>query len=58
MHHGGWPRLAPNIYFLGHAGCVQVNGIRMAGASGFFKQHDYDHRGDYPGELSSSFGSF
>lgn len=33
-YHGGW--LAPNIYFLGHAGCVQVNGIRIAGASGIF----------------------
>jgi lariat debranching enzyme len=41
-YHGGW--LAPNIYFLGHAGCVQVNGIRIAGASGIFKQHDF-HRG-------------
>ncbi|KZP27058.1 DBR1-domain-containing protein [Athelia psychrophila] len=32
LYHGGW--LAPNIYFLGHAGCVQVDGIRIAGASG------------------------
>ncbi|KAI0066376.1 DBR1-domain-containing protein [Artomyces pyxidatus] len=39
LYHGGW--LAPNIYFLGHAGCVQVNGIRIAGASGIFKQHDF-----------------
>jgi hypothetical protein len=37
--HGGW--LAPNIYFLGHAGCIQVNGIRIAGASGIFKEHDF-----------------
>lgn len=44
LYHGGW--LAPNIYFLGHAGCVQVNGIRIAGASGIFKQHDY-HRGHF-----------
>ena len=38
-YHGGW--LAPNIYYLGHAGCVQVNGVRIAGASGIFKSHDF-----------------
>ena len=38
-YHGGW--VAPNIYFLGHAGCVQVNGIRIAGASGIFKSQDF-----------------
>ncbi len=38
-YHGGW--LAPNIYFLGHAGCVQVDGIRIAGASGIFKPQDF-----------------
>ncbi|KAI6116135.1 lariat debranching enzyme, C-terminal domain-containing protein [Pisolithus sp. B1] len=39
LYHGGW--LAPNIYFLGHAGCVQVNGLRIAGASGIYKSHDF-----------------
>jgi len=39
-YHGGW--LAPNIYFLGYTGCVQVNGIRIAGASGIFKGHDFE----------------
>ncbi|KAF8163576.1 lariat debranching enzyme, C-terminal domain-containing protein [Crassisporium funariophilum] len=39
LYHGGW--LAPNIYFLGHAGCVQVNGVRVAGASGIYKSHDF-----------------
>ena len=34
-------RVAPNIYFLGQAGCVQVNGIRMAGMSGIYKAGDY-----------------
>ncbi|KII89542.1 hypothetical protein PLICRDRAFT_175716 [Plicaturopsis crispa FD-325 SS-3] len=41
LYHGGW--LAPNIYFLGHAGCVQVNGVRIAGASGIFKPGDFSN---------------
>ncbi|KAJ7198801.1 lariat debranching enzyme, C-terminal domain-containing protein [Mycena pura] len=44
LYHGGW--LAPNIYYLGEAGCVRVNGIRIAGASGIFKSHDFP-RGHY-----------
>ncbi|OSC96836.1 DBR1-domain-containing protein [Trametes coccinea BRFM310] len=44
LYHGGW--LAPNIYYLGHAGCVQVNGLRIAGASGIFKPGDF-HLGHY-----------
>ncbi|KAH9830888.1 DBR1-domain-containing protein [Rhodofomes roseus] len=44
LYHGGW--IAPKIYFLGHAGCVQVNGIRIAGASGIFKPQDF-RRGHY-----------
>jgi hypothetical protein len=39
-YHGGW--LAPNIYYLGGSGCVRLNGIRIAGASGIFKDHDYN----------------
>ncbi|TFL04826.1 lariat debranching enzyme, C-terminal domain-containing protein [Pterulicium gracile] len=39
LHHGGW--VAPNIYYLGTAGCVQVNGLRIAGSSGIFKDHDF-----------------
>lgn len=39
LYHGGW--VAPNIYFLGHAGCVQVNGIRIAGVSGIFKGYNF-----------------
>ncbi|KZT03366.1 DBR1-domain-containing protein [Laetiporus sulphureus 93-53] len=39
LYHGGW--LAPNIYFLGYAGCVQVDGIRIAGSSGIFSSHDF-----------------
>ncbi|KIM28711.1 hypothetical protein M408DRAFT_68931, partial [Serendipita vermifera MAFF 305830] len=40
LYHGGW--LAPNIYYLGGSGCVRLNGIRIAGASGIFKDHDYN----------------
>lgn len=29
------------MFFLGHAGCVQVNGVRIAGASGIFKSQDF-----------------
>ena len=47
-YHGGW--IAPNIYYLGHAGCVQVNGVRIAGASGIFKPQDYRQGVLYPSE--------
>mmetsp|Transcript_13615 Transcript_13615/g.24422 ORF Transcript_13615/g.24422 Transcript_13615/m.24422 type:complete len:404 (+) Transcript_13615:91-1302(+) len=33
--------VAPNIYFLGYSGVVNVNGIRIAGISGIYKSHDY-----------------
>ncbi|KAJ7720835.1 lariat debranching enzyme, C-terminal domain-containing protein [Mycena metata] len=39
--HGAW--LAPNIYFLGYAGCVLVDGwLRVAGSSGIYKAEDYE----------------
>nr|GAT52871.1 RNA lariat debranching enzyme [Mycena chlorophos] len=39
-YHGGW--LAPNIYFLGQAGSVLVDGwLRVAGASGIWKACDW-----------------
>lgn len=34
-------RLAPNIYYLGAAGSVLVNGLRISGASGIYKSGDY-----------------
>jgi lariat debranching enzyme len=40
LFHGGW--LAENIYYLGAAGCVNVGGLRIAGASGIYKDHDYN----------------
>ncbi|GMK57624.1 hypothetical protein CspeluHIS016_0404580 [Cutaneotrichosporon spelunceum] len=39
LYHGGW--LAPNIYYLGCAGSVMVNGLRIVGSSGIYKEHDY-----------------
>ncbi|KAG8943564.1 hypothetical protein FRC04_002789 [Tulasnella sp. 424] len=39
LYHGGF--LAPNMYYLGAAGVVQFNGIRVAGLSGIYKSHDY-----------------
>lgn len=39
-YHGGW--LAPNIYFLGFSGCVQVNGVRIAGSSGIYNSNHYN----------------
>jgi hypothetical protein len=39
LFHGGW--VAPNIYYLGHTGVVEVAGLRIAGLSGIFKSGDY-----------------
>ncbi|KAL8277303.1 hypothetical protein RQP46_010256 [Phenoliferia psychrophenolica] len=39
-YHGGW--LAPDIYFLGFAGCLLIDGwLRIAGASGIWKSGDW-----------------
>ncbi|KAG4067921.1 hypothetical protein HA402_010607 [Bradysia odoriphaga] len=36
---GGW--VAPNIYYLGYAGCVNINGLRIGGISGIYKKYNY-----------------
>lgn len=39
LHYGGW--VAPNIFYLGAAGVVNVAGLRIGGMSGIYKHQDY-----------------
>ncbi|KAF7991999.1 hypothetical protein HCN44_010819 [Aphidius gifuensis] len=39
LPYGGW--VAPNIYYMGYASVVNVNGLRIAGLSGIYKSGDY-----------------
>lgn len=39
LAYGGW--VAPNIYYLGYAGVIKVNGITIAGISGIYRGYSY-----------------
>ena len=40
LAYGGW--VAPNIYYLGYAGVVNVNGVRIGGISGIFRDYHFE----------------
>lgn len=41
MQHGGW--IAPNMYYLGRSGVIKYGSLRIAGISGIYNRHDFDH---------------
>ncbi|TMW60686.1 hypothetical protein Poli38472_000728 [Pythium oligandrum] len=41
LYYGGW--VAPNIFYLGVAGVINVGGLRIAGLSGIYGRRRYHH---------------
>lgn len=41
LFYGGW--VAPNIYYMGAAGVVNLGGVRIAGLTGIYKSNDYKY---------------
>nr|BAN65090.1 lariat-debranching enzyme, putative [Babesia bovis] len=39
LYYGGW--VAKNIYYMGHSGLVNINGLRIAGLSGIYDARDF-----------------
>lgn len=44
LAYGGW--VAPKIYYLGYAGVININGLRIGGISGIYRSYNY-HKGHY-----------
>lgn len=44
LSYGGW--CAPNIYYLGNAGVININGVKIAGVSGIYRNYNY-RKGHY-----------
>ena len=53
LYYGGY--VAPNIYYLGFGGVIQVNGLRIAGISGIYNKYSYNfgHDEEFPYDESS-----
>ncbi|ESN98308.1 hypothetical protein HELRODRAFT_185863 [Helobdella robusta] len=44
LPYGGW--VAENIYYMGYSGVININGVRIAGLSGIYKDYNF-HRGHF-----------